>query len=136
MLVQPAITVSTLDMDRIEALIEKMPKLSPEVEQLIDELDRAVIVAPEKMPVNVVTMNSVVRFAIVESDKVFEKTLCYPKDAAVSDQHLSVFTPIGSALLGLSVGQRIRWPLANGKETEVEIVEVIYQPERAGEYQL
>ncbi|MDX3773253.1 nucleoside diphosphate kinase regulator [Chromatiaceae bacterium AAb-1] len=136
MLVQPAITVSTLDMDRIEALIDKMPKLSPEVEQLVEELDRAAIVEPENMPDNVVTMNSTVRFAMAGNNKVFEKVLCYPKDAAASEQHLSVFTPVGSALLGLSVGQKISWPMANNTEVEVEIVDVVYQPERAGDYRL
>lgn len=134
MSVQPAITVSSLDMDRIEALIDKMPKLTEEIESLLDELDRATIVEPEEMPDNVVTMNSTVRFAITDTDKVFQKTLCYPKDAAKGEDYLSIFTPMGSALLGLSVGQKIDWHVPNAADLQVEIIEVVFQPERAGEY--
>ncbi|MEK6213840.1 MAG: nucleoside diphosphate kinase regulator, partial [Vibrio fluvialis] len=43
------IVVSTLDMDRISALLEQMPKLSPELEKLEDELDRATIKEPQEM---------------------------------------------------------------------------------------
>lgn len=130
---QPAIIVSSLDMDRIEALIEKMPRVTPEVEQLENELDRATIVAPEDMPDNVVTMNSTVRFKFIGDDKVFEKTLVYPFDLS-NDEQVSIFAPVGSALLGLSVGQSLNWPMPNSQSRTVEILEVLYQPEREGEY--
>ncbi|ELK2038359.1 nucleoside diphosphate kinase regulator, partial [Vibrio vulnificus] len=57
-----SICVSTLDMDRISALLEKMANLSPELEKLENELDRANVLAPQQMPNNIVTMNSTVRF--------------------------------------------------------------------------
>lgn len=130
---QPAIIVSSLDMDRIEALIEKMPRVTPEVEQLENELDRATIVAPDAMPDNVVTMNSTVRFKFIGDSKVFEKTLVYPHDL-MNDEQVSIFAPVGSALLGLAVGQSLNWPMPNSQSRTVEILEVLYQPERAGEY--
>lgn len=130
---QPAIIVSSLDMDRIEALIEKMPRVTPEVEQLENELDRATIVAPDAMPDNVVTMNSTVRFKFIGDSKVFEKTLVYPHDLT-NDEQVSIFAPVGSALLGLAVGQSLNWPMPNSQSRTVEILDVLYQPERAGEY--
>lgn len=130
---QPAIIVSSLDMDRIEALIEKMSRITPEVEQLENELDRATIVAPEAMPANVVSMNSTVRFKFVGDNKVFEKTLVYPHDLK-SEEQVSIFAPVGSALLGLAVGQSLNWPMPNSQSRTVEILEVLYQPERAGDY--
>jgi len=130
---QPAIIVSSLDMDRIEALIEKMPRVTPEVEKLENELDRATIVAPEAMPDNVVTMNSTVRFKFIGDNKVFEKTLVYPHDLT-NDEQVSIFAPVGSALLGLAVGQSLNWPMPNSQSRTVEILEVLYQPERAGDY--
>lgn len=128
------IVVSSLDMDRIEALLEKMPRLTPELAQLEEELDRATIVEPTAMPGDVVSMNSTVRFKFAGDDKVFEKTLVYPHELK-SDEHISIFAPVGSALLGLAVGQSLEWPLPNGHTRTVEILEVVYQPERAGEYQ-
>ncbi len=130
---QPAIIVSSLDMDRIEALIEKMSRITPEVEQLENELDRATIVVPEEMPANVVSMNSTVRFKFVGDTKVFEKTLVYPHDLK-SEEQVSIFAPVGSALLGLAVGQSLNWPMPNSQSRTVEILEVLYQPERAGDY--
>ncbi|EIJ0944168.1 nucleoside diphosphate kinase regulator, partial [Vibrio vulnificus] len=47
-----SICVSTLDMDRISALLEKMANLSPELEKLENELDRANVLAPQQMPDN------------------------------------------------------------------------------------
>ena len=40
---------------------------------------------------------------------------------------------VGSALLGLKVGDSIAWPGPAGRTIQVEILEVVYQPERAGE---
>ncbi|EMN7213256.1 TPA: nucleoside diphosphate kinase regulator [Vibrio vulnificus] len=130
-----SICVSTLDMDRISALLEKMANLSPELEKLENELDRANVLAPQQMPDNIVTMNSTVRFTFVGSDKVMEKTLVYP-DQVRNPGDVSIFAPVGSALLGLSVGQQLTWPMPGGAERTIEILEVTYQPERVGEFHL
>jgi regulator of nucleoside diphosphate kinase len=47
---------------------------------------------------------------------------------------ISVLAPVGSALLGLSAGDQITWPRPDGDGMQVKIVEVVYQPERAGEW--
>ncbi len=46
---------------------------------------------------------------------------------------ISIFAPVGSALLGLSVGDELAWPGPGGKPMTVRVTEVVYQPERAGE---
>jgi Transcription elongation factor len=58
---KPAITLSSLDMDRLEALMEKLPANFPGFAALEAELDRADVLDPQEMPANVVTMNSTVR---------------------------------------------------------------------------
>ncbi|AQM20771.1 nucleoside diphosphate kinase regulator [Vibrio anguillarum] len=127
------VLVSSLDMDRISALLDGMPKLTPELEKLEAELDRATIVAPQEMPNNVVSMNSTVRFKFIDSDEVIEKNLVYPHEVK-SSQDISVFAPVGSALLGLAVGQQLSWPMPGGRERVIEILDVVYQPERDGEF--
>ena len=42
---------------------------------------------------------------------------------------VSVLAPVGSALLGLSVGQSIEWPLPGGRKMMLRVLEVLYQPE-------
>lgn len=131
----PSITVSSLDLERLETLLEGVPAHSnPEIEGLRSELLRANIVDPREMPPTVVTMNSKVRFVVEDSGKELELTLCYPRDLDGQPDKVSILAPIGSALLGLAVGQSIEWPLPGGKLARVRIVDVIYQPERAGDY--
>ncbi|MBE3652388.1 nucleoside diphosphate kinase regulator [Vibrio navarrensis] len=132
---KPSIIVSTLDMDRISTLLEKATQWSAELEKLEDELDRATVMASSDMPSDVVTMNSTVRFKFVGSDNSIEKTLVYP-DQVRSSEDISIFAPVGSALLGLSVGQQLTWPMPGGQEKTIEIIDVVYQPERAGDFHL
>ncbi|KJR35616.1 nucleoside diphosphate kinase regulator [Vibrio navarrensis] len=132
---KPSIIVSTLDMDRISTLLEKATQWSVELEKLEDELDRATVMASSDMPSDVVTMNSTVCFKFVGSDNSMEKTLVYP-DQVRSSEDISIFAPVGSALLGLSVGQQLTWPMPGGQEKTIEIIDVVYQPERAGDFHL
>jgi regulator of nucleoside diphosphate kinase len=132
---KPAITVSSLDMQRLEELLETLPREALQAQQaLVDELNRAHVVEPDKVPAGLVTMNSTVRFRMEPEGKVFERTLVYPSGADGSPEKISVLAPIGSALLGLSVGDSIDWPSPRDGEMTVRIVEILYQPEAAGEF--
>lgn len=130
---KPSIVVSSRDMDRLEALLDSLPDQSlPGVHALRDELDRADVVEPADMLPTVVTMNSTVRFHMATSEKDFSLTLVYPRDVDGSAGKLSILAPVGSALLGLSVGDEIEWPRPNGGVIKVTIAEVVSQPEREG----
>lgn len=132
---QTAITLSSRDLDRIEDLLESLSASAfPGKAALLAELDRAEVVEPHEVPPDLVTMNSTVRFAIVDSGDVFCMTLVYPKDADGSAERVSVLAPVGSALLGLSVGDALEWPRPDGQVMTVRVLEVVYQPERAGEF--
>jgi regulator of nucleoside diphosphate kinase len=101
-----------------------------------EELARAQIIPPENAPPTLVTMNSRVVFENVHTGRRREVTLVYPKEADAERGRISVFSPVGSALLGLSVGQEIHWVLPNGTPARFRISEVVYQPEAAGDYHL
>lgn len=132
MTTQPSIIVSSLDYERLSALLAGEAGHSETGRALEAELDRADIVEPEQMPANVVTMNSRVRFRLDNGEEK-ELTLVYPHDADDTPRHISVLAPIGSALLGMSVGQSMDWPLPGGGHTVLTIDAVTYQPEAAGE---
>lgn len=116
---KPEIIVSTDDYNRLHALLENLPDNST-VERLIDELERATVVATETMPEDVVRMQSRVVFTVLSTRKTFTYRLVYPHETT-GENTLSILTPVGSALLGLSVGQEIEWPLESGKSTLVRI---------------
>ena len=131
---KPQIILSSLDLDRIEALLAAIPASAfPGKADLQAELDRADVLAPEEMPPTVVTMNSTVQFTIVETGKSFCLTLVYPRDMDGSADRVSIFAPVGSALLGMSVGDELARPGPGGKAMTVRVKEVVYQPEAAGE---
>lgn len=130
---KPTITLSSLDMDRIEALIDKLPSNFPGRTALEAELDRADVLEPADMPANVVTMNSTVRFTLQESGNTQTLTLVYPKEADGSADKVSVFAPVGTALLGLRIGDTFELPSPNGKTVTVQVDAITYQPESSGQ---
>lgn len=127
---QPQIVISSPDLDRLERLLDSVSPLhAPGLDALRRELDRAEVVEPHEIPPNVITMNSTVRFVDEVSGREFELTLVYPDDAHLTHGTVSVLAPVGSALLGLSVGQSIEWPLPGGRTMTLRVLEVVYQPE-------
>lgn len=131
----PSLIVSSLDFDRLEALLDS-PALqqTPAIIALMDELKRAEIRAPEAIPASVVTMNSVVDCIDENSGEQRRITLVYPRDADLASQRISVLTPVGSALLGLSVGQRIDWRTGDGRVLRLRVAGIAYQPEASGDF--
>ncbi|HET6725437.1 MAG TPA: nucleoside diphosphate kinase regulator [Gammaproteobacteria bacterium] len=131
---KPNIILTSRDLDRLEKLLDSAPDNAvPGKAALQAELDRAEVVEPGEVPATVVTMNSTVRFSIADTKKEFRLTLVYPKDVDGSSDRISVLAPVGSALLGLSVGDELEWPRPGGGVTRVRVDEIIYQPEQAGE---
>lgn len=131
--IKPPIIVSTLDLERIENLMNSQKHRNMAgIDELQKELDRATIVESADISPGVITMNSTVRFVDDESNEQFEMTLVYPDAAGTSDK-VSIFAPIGSALLGLSVGQSITWQVPGGQKL-LRVLEVVSQPEEKGQY--
>ncbi len=134
MIKERRIFLTETDMERLENLIQSEPE-SEYLSILDDYLSNAITVPAKEIPSNVVTMNSSVRFEDVITGKESVVTLTYPSKADASSGKISVLAPVGSALLGLSVGQFVEWPSPNGKRS-LRIKEVLYQPEAAGDFHL
>ena len=130
---QPPLVLSSRDIKRLERLLDSEAyKNLPGIDALQNEMDRASVVAPADVPPGVVTMNSTVRFCDDSTDSCYELTLVYP-DAVRSPETVSVLAPVGSALLGLSVGQSIAWQVPGSRTLSLRMLEVTYQPEATGE---
>ncbi|MES2819111.1 MAG: nucleoside diphosphate kinase regulator [Pseudomonadota bacterium] len=127
----PPITITRLDLQRLELLLDGLDSAASEA--LAHELARAQVVGHDEVPSGVVTMNSRVHCREDGSGKDYHLTLVYPQDAGPAGT-VSVLAPVGSALLGLTVGQHIDWPGPGGKLIKLTLLAVEYQPEAAGEY--
>ena len=130
----PTITITRLDMQRLERLLDSLDEFGPGAEALQAELDRAEVVGHDEVPAGVVTMNSRVHCREESSGKDYHLTLVFPEDVG-GEGKVSILAPVGSALLGLSVGQQIDWPGPAGKPLKLTLLAVEYQPEAAGAYQ-
>ncbi len=102
---------------------------------LISELNRAKIVVAQDVPPDVITMNSKVKLLDLDTKEETIYTLVYPQDSNVDQGKISVLTPIGTALLGYSLGDIIEWPTPGGVR-RLKVQELLYQPEKAGDYNL
>ena len=76
------------------------------IEVLIERLEDAEIVAPEKVPADIVEVDRTVRITDLDRSQHSIYKLVFPQDANCSD-NISVITPLGSALLGSRVGEII-----------------------------
>ena len=133
----PSIILTRLDVQRLEQLIDRLGDESPGVEALQAELDRAEeVVGHDEVPAGVVTMNSSVHCREQGSGKDYHLTLVYPKHANADEGKISIMAPVGSALLGLQVGQHIDWPAPGGKTLKLELLSVEGPPNDGGAFPL
>jgi len=132
---RPAIIINEFDAERIDKLLELPAHAnSPVANALNEELDRAQMCPPEEIPSDVVSMNSKVRFRDLTSGEERVRTLVFPSQMTDSNSQLSVMAPVGAALLGLRVGNTIHWELPGGAAAHLEVLELLYQPEAAGDF--
>jgi len=80
-------------------------------------------------------MNSKVRLKDLDSGEEVIYSLVFPNDANVAENKISVLAPVGTALIGYRVGDPIEWKVPRGLK-RLKIEEILYQPERAGDYHL
>ncbi len=136
MLNAPEIIVTSMDFDRLSALLASVSNQGDAAERLEQELGRARIVPGAQVPGDVVTMNSRIEFEDVETGVRQELALVYPHQADIVASRVSVLAPIGSALLGLRCGQVIEWPLPGNRSKRIRVLRLVYQPEAAGDFHL
>lgn len=110
--------------DRLDALVERTlsGRDAALAEQLETELDRATVV--EEQPADVVGMDDRVTYVDEGTGLQREVTLAYPGQTDSSAGRISILTPIGVALLGLSVGDHFDQTLPDGRVARLRILSV------------
>jgi regulator of nucleoside diphosphate kinase len=134
-----SIHITDFDMERLRKLLEGTKhwnlKDRQYLEHLEEELDRAVLVPSKKIPANVVTMNTHMRVKDLDTDKEMSVQLVFPSEADFERGKISILAPIGTALIGYCAGDTVEWKVPSGVR-RLQIEEITYQPEAAGDYHL
>lgn len=130
------IFITRHDLERLRTLIDvRGGPETPYLEKLKKELRRAVVTEPDMIPGDVVTMNSIVRVKDVKTGEEHSFILVFPSKTGAAGKAVSILAPIGIALIGYREGDVLEWDLPTGK-VNIQIDEIIYQPERLGNYDL
>ena len=78
------------------------------------EIERALVLPAESFPANVVRIGSVAEVHDLTDGDTSHYTLCFPEHAEISAGRLSVFAPLGTAILGFPVGHEFTWQMPGG----------------------
>ena len=121
---KPVITLTRSDSERLWRLAESYASKNADVaEQLLAEIERAKVVDDGRIGADVVRMGSSLRFTsdLGEDRRV---TLVFPGEADIAEGRISILTPIGAALIGLSAGQSIDWTARDGRTHRLTVESV------------
>jgi regulator of nucleoside diphosphate kinase len=113
------------DFRLLKQFAESLPGNASEM-SLSHELNRAIVVANDKVPAENIRLNSRVRVKELISNKEMEFAIVMPSFADFNQKKISVLTPMGAALIGLSKGETVEWKMPAGmKKFEILDVSVV-----------
>ncbi|HHV65064.1 MAG TPA: nucleoside diphosphate kinase regulator [Peptococcaceae bacterium] len=137
--VEKTIFITASDKEKLEKLIKDAREYNLAKKEYIykleQELLRAKVVKPEETPNDVITMNSQVSLIDLETGEEMIYTLVFPDQADLSNNKISIFAPIGTAILGCKVNDVIEWQVPGGV-AKFRVNKILYQPEAAGDFGL
>lgn len=122
----PPVIVSEADRDRlypvaISALANR--RMAPAASNVLREISRAKIVPNDQLPKNVVALNSHVDVRDNVAGTNRRVVLVLPDETSTQPNAVSVLSPLGAALIGLSEGYSIEWCTASGERSNVTVLQ-------------
>ena len=122
---KPRIKMTAEDHERLSRLAASAMDRAPEVAAFLsDELDRVQIVRGGAAQRDFARMGSRVDFRDNSTGRTQSVTLVYPGEADIEQGKISILTPIGAALIGLSEGQSIDWATRTGETRRLTVLAV------------
>ncbi|MFT4089175.1 MAG: nucleoside diphosphate kinase regulator [Asticcacaulis sp.] len=120
----PRIIIGDEDFKALRLLADNVGgHLAAAAEQLVNELERAKQVAQAKVPAAAVSMGDYVFFENGDGTKR-RIQLVFPDQADIAEGRISVLTPVGAALIGLSETQSISFVTPKGDTQTVTVIRV------------
>lgn len=122
---RPAIHLTEAECEVLSNLAVSARRRHPQSSaMLLAELDRAEIREVADLPEQTVVMNSHIEFVDEGSGAHRTVQLVFPHDADIAAGRVSILTPVGAGLIGMSAGHAITWPDRDGHDRTLRIVSV------------
>ncbi|MEX2511260.1 MAG: GreA/GreB family elongation factor [Cyclobacteriaceae bacterium] len=124
--------VKETDYNTIKSIINNLNPFekTKEVGQLNNEIESAQKVPDAAIPKDVIQLNSYFEVELGHPVQCIKMTMTTPKNANLSEQKISVFSPLSIALIGFRQGQVVDWVLPGGPR-KIKILKVdnpVYEP--------
>ena len=137
---ESTIYITEKDRERLGALVERVRDQNQRedfayISRLEEELEFAEIVPPEDIRADIITMRSKVRLKDLDTDEEMDYALVFPTEADSGEGKISVLAPLGTAILGYREGDTIEFQ-APARLRRLKVIDVLYQPESTGNYDL
>jgi regulator of nucleoside diphosphate kinase len=121
----PIIYVTEADFETLSNLSETPAGQALGGRVLADEMARALIVEPDQAPTPFVRIGSIVQFQDLTNGSTRTVRLSLPRDASLENNRISVLSPVGAALVGLSAGQVFHWMDAERRQRGLRVLNVL-----------
>lgn len=128
--------INSLDRQRLVPLIERAcgrgDDAVPRAREVLQRVRQAVVLPPQAVPADLVTMNSSVTLVSVDGSRSCELTLVYPEDSDPDERCYSIFSSVGAAVFGRRIGEEVDIDEAGVTGTRWKIAAIPFQPEARG----
>jgi regulator of nucleoside diphosphate kinase len=122
---RPSLHLLAAESDMVASLALQVEHRNPVIAaMLLQEIERAELHSPDTLPGDSVTIGSEVEFIDEGTSQIRTVELVMPALANIAMGRISILTPMGAALYGLTAGQSIDWPDLEGHERRIRILKV------------
>jgi regulator of nucleoside diphosphate kinase len=122
---RPPLHMLAAESDMVASLALQAEHRSPVIaSMLLEEIERAELHEPDTIPEDAVTIGSEVDFVDERTGQIRKVELVLPANANIAQGRISILTPMGAALYGLTADESIDWPDLDGNERRIRILRV------------
>ncbi|WP_419320278.1 GreA/GreB family elongation factor [Caulobacter sp. ErkDOM-E] len=120
----PTVYVTEADHEILSNLADAVAGRAAGSRVLAGEMARAVIVEAGQAPCPFVGIGSTVDYQDLTSGQPRRVRLSLPRDASIDKGRISVLTPVGAALIGMTAGESFHWTDNDGRLRGVRVISV------------
>jgi len=120
----PTVYVTEADHEILSNLAEAVADRAAGSRVLASEMARAMIVEPGQAPHPFAGIGSTLEYQDLTSGQTRRVRLSLPRDASIDEGRISVLTPVGAALIGMTAGENFHWTDHDARPRGVRVLSI------------